>query len=180
MSWNRGSYTGCDRRPMSYALETKLAARGSFASRHPNEIEVSFQLTKMNSFLLYKNVVGKRITFLEFQIQVVEEILHKYDDSASRQKKPEKPHTVGIPARLTEYDILYSIFLLPLRNISVGTVFQQLILQCQCSSLQRLLLKKVSKWKKRYGRKHDSGVKYCEVALRLEEYFRFYQTKLNY
>ncbi|GFU57712.1 hypothetical protein TNCV_3638641 [Trichonephila clavipes] len=42
------------------------------------------------------------LTRWEFQIQIVEDILHKWDDIASGQKNPDRPPIVGNPTRLTE------------------------------------------------------------------------------
>ncbi|GFX17919.1 hypothetical protein TNCV_2293671 [Trichonephila clavipes] len=52
-----------------------------------------------NSFLIYRNVVRKRITFFEFQIQAVEELLHKYVDAASGKNNPGRPPTVDNTTR---------------------------------------------------------------------------------
>ena len=69
-----------------------------------------------NSFLLYKNVVGNGTTFLEFRIQVVEELLHKYDSAVSGQKNLSRSPTIDNSA---QNDTLYPIFLLLLQNMSL-------------------------------------------------------------
>ncbi|GFW18393.1 hypothetical protein TNCV_1184211 [Trichonephila clavipes] len=54
-----------------------------------------------SSFLRYE--VGKRITFLEFRFQAVEELLfYKYENVASRQNNPGRPPIVDNPDRLSE------------------------------------------------------------------------------
>ncbi|GFW29291.1 hypothetical protein TNCV_742331 [Trichonephila clavipes] len=50
----------------------------------------------------FKNIFGKRIACLEFRIQVVEELLHKYDDAASEQNSFCRPPTVDNPTRFSE------------------------------------------------------------------------------
>ncbi|GFV36079.1 hypothetical protein TNCV_345951 [Trichonephila clavipes] len=53
--------------------------------------------------------VGKRITFIEFRIQIVEELLHKYDSTAIEQKNAGRPPTVNSPACLTEQQFISRI-----------------------------------------------------------------------
>ncbi|GFS72560.1 hypothetical protein TNCV_4135701 [Trichonephila clavipes] len=48
-----------------------------------------------------KAQIGKRIAFLEFRIQVVEELVHK-DDTSSGQNSSSRPPTIGNPAHLSE------------------------------------------------------------------------------
>ncbi|GFV14743.1 hypothetical protein TNCV_3959531 [Trichonephila clavipes] len=46
------------------------------------------------ALFIRENAVLGRITFLEFRIQVVEEHFHKYEDTTSGQKNPDRPPTV--------------------------------------------------------------------------------------
>ncbi|GFV67998.1 piggyBac transposable element-derived protein 4 [Trichonephila clavipes] len=62
-----------------------------------------------NSFLRYKKAVKKSVTYLEFRIQIVEELLHKYEDTAFGQMSPGRPPTVDNPACLTERHFMSDI-----------------------------------------------------------------------
>lgn len=84
-----------------------------------------------NSFLLYKNVAGKSVTFLEFQIKVVEELLCKSDDATSGQKNSRRPPIKDNSTPLTKQHFLSTIFLLLLKNGAYKTV-QNLLLKKGC------------------------------------------------
>ena len=119
-----------------------------------------------NSYLLYKNVVGKRITFLEFRIQVVEELLHKYDDAASGQKNVGRPPAIDNPACLTERHFISHIPPTPAKREPTR--------QCKvCCSKKDKNGKKIRKETRFFC--SDCGVGLC-----LEKCFQLYHTRLNY
>ncbi|GFT62122.1 hypothetical protein TNCV_3812721 [Trichonephila clavipes] len=70
-----------------------------------------------NSFLRSKNVVGKRITFLEFRIYAVEALLRKCDNLLKNGiKNSGRPPTVDNPARLSDLQVAPHIPLTPAKR----------------------------------------------------------------
>ncbi|GFX20067.1 piggyBac transposable element-derived protein 4 [Trichonephila clavipes] len=119
-----------------------------------------------NSFLLCKNVVGKRIAFLEFRIQVVEDLSHKYDDTASGQKNPDIPPTVDNSGCLTERHFK--------SHISPTPVKRQPTRHCKVSS------SKMDTSGKNTGKEIRFCCNNCGVGLCLEKGFQLYYRKLNH